>query len=51
MKRIENLFNSYRGLVIFYIIIAMLAFLLTKKIEEINSRVGNTINIEETYYA
>lgn len=51
MKKIENLFNSYKGLVIFYIIIAMLAFLLTKKIEEINSQVSNKVTIEETYYA
>jgi len=51
MKKIENLFNSYKGLVIFYIIIALLAFILAKKIEEINSQVSSKDIIEETYYA
>ena len=50
MEKFERLFNSYKGLLIFYIIVAVLAFLLTKKIEEINSQAQNII-INETYFA
>jgi hypothetical protein len=50
MEKIKNLFESYKGLIIFYIIVALLAFLLTKKIEEINSQAEIT-EVRETYYA
>lgn len=50
MGKFENLFNDYKGLVIFYIIVAVLAFLITRKIEEINSQ-AEVIKISETYYA
>lgn len=49
MEKLERLFNSYKGLIIFYIIVALLAFMIAKRIEAINSQAQ--VNIEETYYA
>jgi len=50
MEKIREFFDNYKGLIIFYIIVAILAFLLTKKIEDINSEAR--ISTEQvTYYA
>ncbi len=51
MKKIEKLFDSYKGLVIFYIIVAVLALMIAKKIDRIN--ISTSQNTEETrsYYA
>lgn len=51
MEKVEKLFNDYKGLVIFYIIVAVLTFMLTKRIDKIN--VANNEKIEDTrnYYA
>ena len=38
MKNLEKLFNSYKGIVLFYLLIAVLAFMITKKVEDINSQ-------------
>lgn len=49
MEKIEKLFNSCKGLILFYIIVAILTLMLARTIENINSQ---AINItEETYYA
>lgn len=50
MEKIERKISGYKGLLIFYIIVAILAFMLTKKIEEINSQAQNIV-VRETYYA
>ena len=49
MEKVEKIFNNYKGLIIFYIIVAILAFMITKKIEGINSQAQ--IKVEKTYYA
>lgn len=36
MNKVEKIFDSYKGLVLFYICVAVLSFLITKKIEKIN---------------
>lgn len=50
MEKLEKIFNEMKGIVIFYIIVAILAFILTNKIEDINSQAQNEIS-EKTYYA
>lgn len=50
MEKLEKIFNGYKGLIIFYIIVAVLAFMLTKKIEDINSQAQNIV-VKETYFA
>lgn len=50
MEKIEKFLSGYKGLIIFYVIVAILAFMLTKKIEDINSQAQNIV-IRETYYA
>lgn len=50
MEKLEKVFNGYKGLIIFYMIVAILAFMLTKKIEEVNSQAQNVV-VKETYYA
>lgn len=50
MEKMGKIFNAYKGLVIFYIVVAVLAFLLTKKIEDINSE-AKVASEEVTYYA
>ncbi len=51
METLEKLFDSYKGIVLFYIIIALMAFLLTLNIKGINSQSEITDNNEKTYYA
>lgn len=50
MEKLEKIIRGYKGLIIFYFIVALLTFMLTKKIEEINSQAQNII-VSETYYA
>lgn len=50
MEKLEKVFNSYRGLIIFYIIVAVLALCLSKKVDEINSQ-AQRIDAQENYYA
>lgn len=50
MEKLEKMISGYKGLIIFYLIVAVLAFMLSKKIEEINSQAQNIV-IRETYYA
>ncbi len=50
MEKVEKLFDSYKGLIVFYIIVAVLAFLIAQKIEDINSQAQN-VTVEKTYYA
>ncbi len=51
MEKMEKVFKSYRGLILFYIVVAILTLMLTKKIERINSQVENSNEIEVRYYA
>ncbi len=50
MEKIRGFFEDYKGIIIFYIIIGVLAFLLTKKIEDINAQARITTE-QESYYA
>ena len=50
-KKLKNYLNSMKGILLFYFIIAILAFMLTKKIEDVNaSNVKTPIEVE-VYYA
>ncbi len=50
MGKLEKMISGYKGLIIFYLVVAVLAFMLSKKIEEINSQAQNIV-VRETYYA
>lgn len=50
MEKLEKIFKEMKGIIIFYIIVAVLALILTNKIEDINSQAQNE-TIEKTYYA
>lgn len=51
MEKVEKLFNSMKGILLFYFIIAILAFMLTKKIEDVNASNVKTPIEAEVYYA
>lgn len=51
MEKLEKLFEGFKGLAIFYIIVAVLALMITNKVEEINSQAENQVITNETYYA
>lgn len=51
MEKIEKLFNDYKGLVIFYIIVAVLTFMLTKRIDKINVATTEKVVERRSYYA
>ncbi len=51
MSRVEKLFNSYKGLLIFYVCVAILAFMITKKIEKINIANAEVKTESVRYYA
>lgn len=51
MEKLEKLFEGFKGLILFYIIVAILALMITNKVEEINSQAENQVIEEETYYA
>ena len=50
MEKQEKLFKEYRGIIVFYILVAILSFLITKRIENINSQ-AQDIKEVRTYYA
>lgn len=49
MEKQEKLFKEYRGIIVFYILVAILSFLITKRIENINSQ-AQDIKEVRTYY-
>ncbi len=51
MEKVEKLFNDYKGLVIFYIIVAVLTFMLTKRIDKINVANNEKVVDTRSYYA
>ena len=53
MEKQEKLFKEYRGIIVFYILVAILSFLITKRIENINSQALALSQIRENfcYYA
>ncbi len=51
MEKIEKLFNDYKGLILFYIIVAILTFMVTKKIEKINIANSEPKTEVRSYYA
>lgn len=50
MKKLENLFKEAKGIILFYIIVVILAIILTNKIEDIDSKSQRDIT-NKTYYA
>lgn len=50
MEKLEKVFSSRIGIVIFYLIVALLAYLLTKTVESVNSQAERTSQTE-SYYA
>ncbi len=50
MKKLENLIKNYKGIIIFYVIIAVLSLMLTKKIDNIN-QIESKIQEQESFYA
>lgn len=51
MEKVEKLFNSVKGIILFYFIIAILAFMLAKKVDEVNTSSVKTPTEVEVYYA
>ncbi len=52
MKKLENLFDSYKGLVLFYLIVATLCFVLVKRNDVINvSSSSQKVTETRSYYA
>lgn len=50
MEKQMNFLKGYRGIILFYVVIAILSFLITKRIENINSQ-AQEIKEVRTYYA
>ena len=50
MEKVENLFNSWKGIIVFYIVVAILAFMLAKNVSDVNTSSVNN-NELEVYYA
>jgi len=50
MEKLEKLLRDYRGIILFYVVVAILSFLITKRIENINSQ-AQEIKEVSTYYA
>lgn len=50
MEKLEKIFNNSKGIIIFYIIIAILALMLTKTINNVNNSTSQIVE-SETYYA
>lgn len=46
----EKIFDNYKGVILFYIIIALLALLWSTRVSQLNQISQNDIN-HETYYA
>ena len=51
MEKIQNIFNKKVGIVLFYVIVALLSLLLTRSISNVNSTSSNQVEREVTYYA
>ena len=51
MEKLEKIFNSKKGIIFFYIIVALLAYLITRKIEIVNSQAEHVKEVEKTCYA
>ncbi len=51
MERIEKLFDSVWGLVIFYILIALVSLLICKGITNNIASTDNVNDVNRTYYA
>lgn len=49
MEKLEKIFNSKLGIVLFYIVIAILALMLTKKVEVINNNSQSVKTVESCY--
>lgn len=47
--KIGKIFNSKLGIVLFYIVIAILALMLTKKVEVINNNSQSVKTVESCY--
>ena len=50
MEKQERFLKGFRGILLFYILVAILSFLITKRIENINSQAQNIKEVS-TYYA
>lgn len=50
MEKVKGFFDDYKGLIIFYIIVAVLSCLLARKIDNINSE-AQIVTEQRTYYA
>lgn len=51
MEKLENIFKNYKGLVVFYLVVAVLALMLTKKVDNINSQAEKLVKEKTSYYA
>lgn len=51
MKKLEKIFEGIKGLILFYIIVAILTLMITNKVNDINSQAEVEQISEETYYA
>lgn len=49
MEKLEKIFISKLGIVLFYIVIAILALMLTKKVEVINNNSQSVKTVESCY--
>jgi len=47
----EKIFEDYKGLVLFYILIAIISLLFSIRINNVNQEANKTITNIETYYA
>ena len=48
----EKIFDSYKGVVVFYLVIILLAFVFTFRIKELNKQVSSeNIIVNESIYA
>lgn len=51
MEKIEKIFNNSKGIIVFYIIVAILAVMLTKTINNVNNNSTSQFVESESYYA
>lgn len=51
MEKVEKLFDSAWGVVIFYAVVALVSLVITTGINNISSPVGQNENVKVTYYA
>lgn len=50
-KLLDDLFDDYKGVILFFIVVMILSLLFTLRINGLNDVADNSVKTEETYYA